>query len=212
MDNTDKVFVCGIDIGIVNLCFCFVSSDTIIAFRGTCRHMYRYEMDKPVIELKINSYENDDIKCISKLIDSIPEFFYTYKVRIEKQVSGFKKFIGGKMQTISNNPDIIRYEAAIYMGIFSKFQKMDLEYYSPKKRNEDIAKIFKEIPMKENTYLPKKSVKKEKIPSMDLVSNFYPEFYNFVITVVGDNKLDDICDCVAYAILETSLCPLNYNN
>ena len=205
MSSGDKTFSCGIDIGTVNLSFCFVSPNKIVAYRGTCRNLFRYEMDNPVIEFKI--YGKDDFKCINALIDMIPEFSQTYRVRVEKQVSGFKKFIGGRMQTLSNNPEILRYEMAVYMKILSKFSHIDLDYFQPRERISQIEKIFSITGKKDNVYLPKKSIRAEKIPSLEFAANFFPNFYDFVITVVNDNKLDDICDCLVYAVLETPLCP-----
>lgn len=207
MEFCENSFFCGIDIGTVNLSFCFVSQYKIIAYRGTCKQMFRYEINLPVVPFCVNSSENDDFKCISKMIDIIPEFANTKRVRIEKQVSGFKKFIGGKMQTLSNNPEILRYEMAVYMKIYAKFPFIDLDFFSPRERIKEIERIFSVTGKKENIYMPKKSIKEEKIPSIEFTANFFPSFYDFIIIVVEDNKLDDICDCLVYAVLQTPLSP-----
>lgn len=183
-------YVCGIDIGTKNLGICFFSSKEIIAYRGSLNHLIRYQLDTDIIDYKSNSEDMYD--SLTDLLDMIHEFQHTTAIKIEKQVP-------------FHNAEVLRIDGIIF-GYVKRICK-NVQYVDSKRRMSFMKSICVTDPECENVVLPSKSYRPQKIPGMKIVKYFFPEFFEFIAKHVDDGKLDDICDSLIYAIMDTFHAP-----
>lgn len=195
-----KEYSCGIDIGTKNLGFCFVSLNTVIGYRGTSEKMLRYETGKEILEISAPENENEifsEYKQLITILNLIPEFEKTFRIAIEKQIS-------------HHNAEILRMDGIIFGFLSGKFPDINIEYFAPQKRISESEKIILTFPDSDIFTPPIKSIREQKIPSLKITSYFFPDFYSFILENIDDKKLDDLCDSLVYAIIGTSLSPINY--
>lgn len=185
-------FTCGIDIGTKNMGFCFVSKNRIVAYRGTVFEFYRYEIGKKTEVFKRND-DGDSCNGLVEMVFSIKEFDNTTSIRIERQVA------------IHSN-EILRYDGVIFGTLRGKYPNTEVMYIAPRSRTFALEKVIEQY----DEFLNKeinKSYKATKVPSLILTKNFFPTFYELIVEEIDDKKLDDICDALVYAILETEFFP-----
>lgn len=188
----DEKFTCGIDIGTKNMGFCFVSKNRIVAYRGTVFEFYRYEIGKKT-ELFKRKDDEDFCNGLVEMIFSMKEFDNTTSIRIERQLA-------------LHNNEILRYDGIVYGTLRGKYPKANVVYIAPRSRTSALEKVIDQY----NEFLDKeinKSYKATKVPSLIITKNFFPTFYELIVEEIDDKKLDDICDALIYAILETEFFP-----
>lgn len=189
----DCDYICGIDIGTKNLGITFFSPDEIISYRGSPDHLKRYQMHFPVIDYKTT--KTDEMQGLISILRMIREFKKTKNVRIEKQVS-------------FHNSEILRIEGVIF-GFLSSICE-NVEYVSSGRRMSFMKEVFQKNPLCEQTellHVKTKKYREQKIPAMRIVNYFYPDFFAFILETVEDDKLDDICDSLIYALIDTFYVP-----
>lgn len=185
-------YSCGIDVGTKNLGICFVSSDRVIGYRGELNKIYRYEAEKLICVLEANG-KTDHVNLI-QILSMIPEFEKTFKVSIEKQMA-------------QHNAEILRIDGIIYGFLTGRYPNIAVDYISPQKRKSEAEKILSLYPEAQNVKLPKRTFREQKLPGMKITGYFYPEFYQYIKDEIDDNKLDDICDSLIFAIINTQFMP-----
>lgn len=188
----DEKFMCGIDIGTKNMGFCFVSKNRIVAYRGTVFEFYRYEIGKKT-ELFKRKDDGDFCNGLVEMIFSIEEFNKTTSIKIEKQLA-------------LHNNEILRYDGIVYGTLRGKYPGANVVYTAPRSRTSALENVIEQY----DEFLDKeinKSYKATKVPSLIITKNFFPTFYELIMEEIDDKKLDDICDALIYAILETEFFP-----
>lgn len=179
-------YVCGIDIGTKNLGICFFSSKEIIGYRGSLFHLIRYQLDTPLIDYKSKS--ENMYESLIELLEMIHEFEHTIAIKIEKQVP-------------FHNSEVLRIDGIIYGFLKSVCKSVD--YVDSKRRMSFMKGICTIDPDCDKTVLPNKTYRPQKIPGMKITKYFYPDFFELLEKNVEDGKLDDICDSLIYAIMDT---------
>lgn len=190
--SCDDKFTCGIDIGTKNMGFCFFSKNRIIAYRGTVFEFYRYEIGEKTEYFKRKDNE-DFCDGLVEMIFSMKEFDDTTSVRIERQLA-------------LHNNEILRYDGIVYGTLRGKYPKANIVYIAPRSRTSALEKVIEQY----DEFLDKeinKSYKATKVASLIVTKNFFPSFYDLIVEEIDDKKLDDICDALIYAILETEFFP-----
>lgn len=179
-------YVCGIDIGTENFGICFLSKEEIVCYRGSPYLMKRYQVGVPVIDYSTNLKNIYD--SLVEILESIKEFSSTISVKIEKQVA-------------FHSSEVLRLDGIVFGFLKSKCPSV--EYVSPNKRMSFMKEIMEKNPGCSETQVQKKKYREAKIPGMKITKFFFGEFYDFVEENVEDGKLDDICDSLIYAALDT---------
>ena len=177
----------------------------IIGYRGEISSLKRYETGKQTLIIKPQQKNpceislGDDYSDLVNILEQIPEFANTFNVSIEKQVP-------------FHNAEILRIDGIIFGFLSGKYPKANVRYITPQARLSESSAIIKNFPEIEEIKTPKGYTGKKdtKIPGLKIVRFFYPEFYEHISTEMEDDKLDDICDSLVYAITGTSFSPIGF--
>lgn len=186
MGSRRTEYSCGIDLGTENLGICFFSDEEIIGYRGSPFLLKRYQVGVEIIDYVAKS--TDIYDAVIEVLDMIFEFENTREVRIEKQLP-------------KHNADMIRIDGIIFGYLKSKCK--NVEYISPNTRMSFMDSLMGRNPESQVEGLPVKKYKDSKIPGMKITKYFYPEYFNFIAKHAEEGKLDDLCDSLIYAIMET---------
>jgi len=200
MENIAKklCYSCGIDIGTKNLAMCFFSGQRMIGYRGDISYLNRYELDKPVQKICGDLQEENissKYQCLISLLRKIPEFDNCFLINIEKQLP-------------LHNAEMLRIDGIIFGYLSTLSSCTKVQYISSQTRSNYSENILKKFEDCKKTIIKKKPSKEQKIAGIQITGYFFPEFYEKLVETVEDEKLDDICDCVIYCLIDSQFDPL----